>query len=279
MDILVLLGSFAVLCALGVPVAYALGLSALDRGDVGRHPARSGDAQDLGRHRRLRAAGDPVLRAGGRHHGRRRHGDAPRQPREGVRRLHSRRPGAGQHPRQHALRLHLGLVGRRHGVDRLGDDSADGEGGLPARVRHQRHDLRLGAGADDPAVAQRRHLLAGGGRHDLGRASVPRRHLSRPAVRAVPDRARAVDGAQARLSEGRAGAAERRAEDRHRRAVGPGHRRHHHGRHSVRRLHADRVGGGRLRVRLPGDVPRLPRLQVARAAAPGPPRRSRPWRW
>src|SRR5918993_3567453 len=29
MDILVLLGSFAVLCALGVPVAYALGLSAL----------------------------------------------------------------------------------------------------------------------------------------------------------------------------------------------------------------------------------------------------------
>ena len=29
MDILVLLGGFAVLCALGVPVAYALGLSAL----------------------------------------------------------------------------------------------------------------------------------------------------------------------------------------------------------------------------------------------------------
>ena len=29
MDALVLLGSFALLCALGVPVAYALGLSAL----------------------------------------------------------------------------------------------------------------------------------------------------------------------------------------------------------------------------------------------------------
>ena len=29
MDILVLLGGFTVLCALGVPVAYALGLSAL----------------------------------------------------------------------------------------------------------------------------------------------------------------------------------------------------------------------------------------------------------
>ena len=29
MDVLVLLGSFAVLCALGLPVAYALGLSAI----------------------------------------------------------------------------------------------------------------------------------------------------------------------------------------------------------------------------------------------------------
>ena len=44
---------------------------------LGRHPARGGDAQDLRRHRRLRAAGDPVLRAGRRHHGRGRHGGAP----------------------------------------------------------------------------------------------------------------------------------------------------------------------------------------------------------
>ena len=110
---------------------------------------------------------------------------------QGVRRLHPRRAGAGQHPRQHALRLHLRLVGRRHGVDRLGDDPADGEGRLSARVRHQRHDLRLGAGADDPAVAQRRDLFARRRRHDLGRASVPRRHLPGPAVRPVPDRARA----------------------------------------------------------------------------------------
>ena len=181
MDILVLLGSFAS----SVRARRAGGVCARAvrsrRGDVGRHPARSRHAQDLGRHRRLRAAGDSVLRAGGRHHGRRRHGDAPGQPRESVCRVHSRWPGAGQHPRQHALRLHLGVVGRRHGVDRLGDDSADGQGGLPARVRHQRHDLRIGAGAADPAVAQRRHLLAGSGRDDLSRASVSCRHLSRAA--------------------------------------------------------------------------------------------------
>ena len=69
------------------------------------------------------------------------------------------------------------------------------------------------------------------------------------------------------------------AEDRHRRAVGPGHRRHHHGRHPVRRVHADRVRGGRLRLRVPGDVPRLPRLQVARPAAASCTASSRRWRW
>ena len=121
----------------------------------------------------------PFFVLAGAHHGRGRHGGAPDQPRQGVRRLHPRRPRAGEHPRQHAVRLHLGLVGRRHRVDRLGDDPADGQGRLSARVRHQRHDLRLGAGAADPAVAQRGDLLARRRRHDLGRAPVPRRHLSR----------------------------------------------------------------------------------------------------
>jgi len=47
--------------------------------------------------------------------------------------------------------LHLGLLGRRYRVDRLGDDPADDQAGLPARLRHQRDHLRLGAGPDDPA--------------------------------------------------------------------------------------------------------------------------------
>ena len=56
---------------------------------LGGHPARGGDAQDLRRHRRLRAARDPVLRARRRDHGRGRDGDAPDQPRQGVRRRSS----------------------------------------------------------------------------------------------------------------------------------------------------------------------------------------------
>ena len=69
------------------------------------------------------------------------------------------------------VRLHLGLVGRRHLGDRLGDDPADGEAGLFARVRHQRHHLRLGAGAADSALAQRGDLLGRRRRHDLGGAA------------------------------------------------------------------------------------------------------------
>ena len=46
-DILILLGGFVVLCMLGVPVAYALGLAALARRALDRHPARGGDDPDL----------------------------------------------------------------------------------------------------------------------------------------------------------------------------------------------------------------------------------------
>ena len=55
--------------------------------------------------------------------------------------------------------------------------------GFPARIRDQRHDLRVGAGVDDPAVAQRGDLLDRRGRHRVGREPVPRRRLSRPPVR------------------------------------------------------------------------------------------------
>ena len=40
------------------------------------------------------------------------------------------------------------------------------------------------------------------------------------------------------------------------------HHRHHHGRHPVGRVHADRVGCRGLRLRVPGDLRRLPRLQA-----------------
>ena len=58
---------------------------------------------------------------------------------------------------------------------------------LSAPVRRQRDDRGLAAAAADPAVAQRGDLFAGGRRHDLGRASVHRRHHSGPAARPVAD--------------------------------------------------------------------------------------------
>ena len=154
---------------------------------VDRPAARSGHAQDLRRHGRLRAARDPVLHPGGRHHGGRRHGRAPRQSCQGVRRLPARRAGAGQYPGLDLLRLHLGLVGRRHRLDRLGDDPADDQERLSAAVRRQRDDCRLAAAAADPALAQRGDLFACGRRHDLGRAPVHRRHHPGLAARAVAD--------------------------------------------------------------------------------------------
>ena len=93
--------------------------------------------------------------------------------------------------------------------------------GLSARLRHQRDHLRLGAGAADPALAQRGDLLDRGRRHDLGRVAVPRRRLAGPAVRPVPDRARALDLSHKReLPERRADPAGRGAEDRASRRCG-----------------------------------------------------------
>ena len=80
-----------------------------------------------------------------------------------------------------------GLVGRRHRGDRLGDDPADDQERLSAPVRGQRDDRRFAAAAADSALAQRGDLFARGRRHDLGGASVHRRHHPGPAARAVAD--------------------------------------------------------------------------------------------
>ena len=240
MDVLILIGGFTV----AVPARHAGRLCAGPRRDprgaVDRPAARSRHAEDLRRHGRLLAAGHPVLHPGRRHHGRRRHGRAPRQPRQGVRRLHPRRPGAGQHPGLDHVRLHLRLVGRRHRLDRLGDDPADDQERLSAPVRRQRDDLGLAAAAADPALAQRGHLFARGRRHDLGRAPVHGRHHSRPAARAVADGPVPHHRLPQQLPEGRGDPAPPGAEDRARRGLGPGHRRHHPRRHPVGHLHADR---------------------------------------
>ena len=57
------------------------------------------------------------------------------------------------------------------------------------------------------------------------------------------------------------------AQDRRRGVLGPAHRLHHPRRHPQRRLHADRVRGGRLHLFVPRHDVHLSRLQVARVAA------------
>ncbi len=125
-----------------------------DRGcDVDRRPARGGDAQDLRRRQQGRDADDSVLRAGGRDHGRGRHGEAPGRVRERAGRHgpRARRTVRGEHRRHDVPERHIRIVGRGRVGDRLGDDSADGKDRLPARVRDQRHHQRIGAG--DPGAA------------------------------------------------------------------------------------------------------------------------------
>ena len=65
------------------------------------------------------------------------------------------------------LSRHLRLGGRGHLGDRLGDDPADGEERLSPRVRHQRDDHRLRAGAPGAAEPQCGDLFARDRRHHL----------------------------------------------------------------------------------------------------------------
>ena len=250
MDILILVGSFTVVCLLGMPVAYALGLAAILGGAVDRPAARSRDAQGLRRHERLLAAGDSVLHPRRRHHGGRRHGRAAGQSRQGVRRLHPRRHGAGQYRGLDDVRLHLGLLGRRYGGGRLGHDPADDQERLSALVRRQRHDLGIAAAAAAAALAQHDHLFARRRRHDLGRAAVHGRHRPGAAARAVADRAACSSSRTGeKYPEGRGRPAAAGAQDRRRRGLGHDHHRDHSRRHPLRRLHADRIRRDRLRLR------------------------------
>ena len=131
--------AFSCCSPIGTPVAYTLGLVSVIGALWIEMPLDAVMIQIASGRQQVLAAGDPLLRAGRRHHGGRRHGASADRLRRRVRRLHPRRPVAGQHPGLDLLRRDLGLVRGRHGVDRLGDDSADGEEGLSARLRHRGH--------------------------------------------------------------------------------------------------------------------------------------------
>jgi hypothetical protein len=144
MDGVVLLGAFAVLCALGVPVAYALGLAAIVGAAWTDIPLEAvmlkiSDGTDDFALLAIPSSCWP----------------AASWPKAGMamRLINLARVFVG------AIRGGLALVNimastlfgcisgssvGRHAADRLGDDPADEEGGIPGDLRDQRHDLRLG---------------------------------------------------------------------------------------------------------------------------------------
>ncbi len=150
MEAWILLGTFLTLCALSVPIAYSLGLAAIVAAVWTDIPLEaimlkmSDGTDDFA----LLAIPFFVLAGGIMAEG----GMALRLVNlaRRVRRLHPRRTCARQRAGQHDVRGHFRILGRRHGVDRVGDDPADGQGRVPAGFRDQRHHLRLGAGAADP---------------------------------------------------------------------------------------------------------------------------------
>ena len=122
MDILILIGSFFFLCLLGLPVAYALGLSAILAAlwiDIPLEAVmlKTSDGMD---DFALLAIPFFIL-AGGIMAGaewRRGSSTWPRSSSAGW------QPGPGQHPGVGLLRLHLRLLRGGHGLDRLRDDPA-----------------------------------------------------------------------------------------------------------------------------------------------------------
>ena len=177
MDIAVLLLSMCFFFAIGMPIAYALALSALVGALVDRLAGRRGHAAICQRRRQGLDADHPVLRAGGRHHGRGRHGQATGRLCGRRRRVHAHagRPLAGQHPGDHDHERHLRIVGRRHVRDRFGDDPADGRQRLSAGVRNQCDHQRLAAGDHHSAEPQFRDLFAGDRRRGVDHQPVPGR--------------------------------------------------------------------------------------------------------
>ena len=240
MDILILVGSFAIVCLMGMPVAYALGLAAILGALWTGIPLEAVMLKVSGGMSGFSLLAIPffilcgaIMAVGGM-------AERLVNVRQSVRWLHSRRHGTGQHRGLDDVRLHLGLVGRRHRRGRRGDDPADDQERLSAAVRGQCHDLRLAAAPAAAAVAQHGDLLARRRRHYFGRTPFHGRRDPGAAAGPVANRAGPHHRASAKLSKGRGRPAPAGTQDRARRGLGPGHHRDHPRRHPHRGVHADR---------------------------------------
>ena len=126
MDALVLLGSFAVLMILGVPVAYALGAAAIIGAwwiDIPIDAVMIQIAAGVNKFSLLAIRSSCWLAPSWP----RRHVAAAGELRQRAGRLHPRRFVAGEYPGVNLLRRHLRLVGGGHRLDRIGIDPRDGK--------------------------------------------------------------------------------------------------------------------------------------------------------
>ena len=95
-----------------------------------------------------------------------------------------------------------------------------------------------------------------------------------PDARPVADDPVLLHRAARQFPQGRGDPAAPGDQDRRRGVLGAGHRPDHHRRHPERHLHADRIRRGRLHLLVPGHDVHLSRLQMERAAAAGRARRA-----
>ena len=191
MEILIVIGSLFVCFALGVPIAYALGLAALAGAYWIGIPLEAVMLQVSSGVSKFAMLTIPFFVLAGAimaEGGMARRLVAFANVLVGMVRA-SRRVVCGQRPGDDLPQRHFGVCGGRHLGDRLGDDPADGEDRLSAGLRDQCDDQRLGPGAARAAEPQCSDLFAGHRRHDLDHQPVYGRGYAGPAARRLADRA------------------------------------------------------------------------------------------
>src|SRR6187397_2231797 len=201
-DVLVLIGSFTVVCLMGLPVAYALGIAAILAALWVDIPLEAVMLKVSGGMSGFSLLAIPffilagaIMAVGGM---------AERLVNlakvfVGFIRGH----GAREYSCVHNVRLHLRLIGCRHGRGGLGDDPADDQERLSAPVCRECHNFRIASAAARSAIPQHDHLLDRGGRDDIGRAPVHGRNYSGTPARSVSHHSRAYHRIPEQLPEGR----------------------------------------------------------------------------
>ena len=198
MDIVILVGSFTVVCLMGMPVAYALGIAAILGALYTGIPLEAVMLKVAGGMSVFTLLAIPFFIYAG-----------DLMVRGGIAAASSRRLLVG-HVRGGLGQVNIATATLFGGISGSAVAEAAAVGGLMIpqmkargyrrRLCRQRYLDGRADRAADPAVAQHDHLFDLGRRKDLDRRSVHRRHPARPAARPVADGHGLCRRAPARLS-------------------------------------------------------------------------------